>query len=227
MDIVLIAGMWLDGSAWGDVVPKLEKLGHHPIPLTLPGQGDGNTDATYADQVAAVLAAVDAASGQALVVGHSAACALAWVAVDARPETVARVVLIGGMPNPDGEKYFGYFEPVDGVVPFPGWEPFEGPDSDDMSEEVKATVAAGAIAVPSGVTQGIVSLTDERRYDVPVTLVCPEFTAAQAKEWLEAGDIPELAKATNVAYVDIDSGHWPMFTKAEELARILADCADA
>jgi len=227
MDIVLVAGMWLDGSAWDDVVPELEKLGHHPIPLTLPGQGDGNTDATYADQVAAVLAAVDAADGPSLVVGHSAACALAWVAADARPDKVARVALIGGMPNPDGEKYFGYFEPVDGVVPFPGWEPFEGPDSDDMSDEVKATVAAGAIAVPAAVTQGIISLTDERRYDVPVTLVCPEFTPAQAKEWLEAGEIPELAKATRLDYVDIDSGHWPMFTKADDLARILAECAEA
>lgn len=227
MDVVLIAGMWLDGSAWSDVVPEIEKLGHRPVPLTLPGQGDGDATATYDDQVAAVLAAVDAADGPALVVGHSAACALAWVAADARPEQVARVALIGGMPSADGETYFGVFEPVDGVVPFPGWEPFEGPDSDDISEELKATVAAGAIAVPAAVTQGVVHLSDARRYDVPVTMVCPEFTPAQAKEWVEGGDIPELAKATNVAYVDIDSGHWPMFTKPGELARILADCADA
>ena len=129
------------------------------------------------------------------MVGHSAACALAWVAADARPDKVARVALIGGFPNPDGETYFGFFQPVDGVVPFPGWEPFEGPDSDDMSDELKASVAAGAIAVPAAVTQGVVRLSDERRYDVPVTLVCPEFTPAQAKEWIEGGEVPELAKA--------------------------------
>ena len=225
MDIVLIAGMWLDGSAWRDVAPEIEKLGHRPVPLTLPGQGDGNTQATYADQVAAVLAAVDATHGTTLVVGHSAACTLAWVAADARPEKVARVVLVGGMPNPDGEKYFGFFEPVDGVVPFPGWEPFAGPDSDDMSEELKASVAARAIDVPAAVTQGVVTLTDERRHHLPVTLVCPEFTPAQAREWIEAGEVPELAKATRLEYVDIDSGHWPMFTRPGELARILADCA--
>lgn len=227
MDIVLIAGMWLDGSAWDDVVPELERLGHRPVPVTLPGQGDGNADAAYGDQVAAVVAAVDGAAGQTLVVGHSAACALAWVAADARPEKVARTVLIGGMPSEDGETYFGFFEPVDGVVPFPGWEPFEGPDSDDLSAEQKATVAAGAIAVPAAVTQGVVSLTDERRYDVPVTLVCPEFTPAQATEWLEAGEIPELAEAARLDFVDIDSGHWPMFTRPVELAGILADCAQA
>jgi len=227
MDIVLIAGMWLDGSAWDDVVPELEELGHHPVALTLPGQGDGNADASYGDQVAAVVAAVDAADGPAVVVGHSAACTLAWVAADARPDKVAHVALIGGMPTKDGDMYFGFFEPVDGVVPFPGWEPFEGPDSDDMSAELKATVAAGAIAVPAAVTQGVVSLTDERRYDVPVTLVCPEFTPADAKEWLEAGEIPELTRATRLDYVDIDSGHWPMFTKPAELARILGECAGA
>lgn len=225
MDIVLIAGMWLDGSAWKDVAPEIEKLGHRRVSLTLPGQGDGNTDATYADQVAAVLAAIDAADGTALVVGHSAACTLAWVAADARPEKVARIVLIGGMPNADGEKYFGFFEPVDGLVPFPGWEPFAGPDSDDLSDDLKASVAAGAIAVPAAITQGTVRLTDERRYDVPVTLICPEFTPAQAKDWIEAGEVPELAKATRLDFVDIDSGHWPMFSRPGELARILAHCA--
>ena len=225
MDIVLIAGMWLDGSAWEAVVPELERLGHRAVALTLPGQGDDDSTATYDDQVAAVLAAVDAADAPVLVVGHSAACALAWVAGDARPEKVGGLALIGGVPSADGETYFGFFEPVDGVVPFPGWEPFAGPDSDDMSADLKASVAARAIAVPAAVTQGVVHLADERRYDLPVTLVCPEFTPTQAKEWVEGGDVPELAKATRLAYVDIESGHWPMFTKPTELARILADCA--
>ena len=227
MDIVLIAGMWLDASAWNDVAPELEKLGHRPRALTLPGQGDGDNTATYADQIAAVTEAIDAGDGPALVVGHSAACALAWVAADARPEKVARVALIGGMPSADGETYFGFFEPVDGLVPFPGWEPFEGPDSQDMSAELKEAVAQGAIAVPAAITQGVVHLSDDRRYQVPVTMVCPEFTPEQAKEWVEAGDIPELAKASRVDYVDIDSGHWPMYTKPVELARILANCTEA
>lgn len=225
MDIILIAGMWLDATAWGEVAPELERLGHRPVALTLPGQGDGDAGATYDDQVAAVVAAVDAADGPVLVVGHSAACALAWVAADARPEAVARVVLVGGMPSGDGETYFGFFEPVDGVVAFPGWEPFEGPDSDDMSTELKAEVAAGALAVPAAVTRGVVRLRDERRYDVPVTMVCPEYTPEQAREWVEGGDVPELARARRVDYVDIESGHWPMYTRPDELARLLADCA--
>ena len=225
MDILLIAGLWLDGSAWDDVVPALEALGHRPVPLTLPGQGDGSTSATLDDQVAAVLAAIDSSSGKPMVVGHSAACTLAWLAADARPEQVAKVVLIGGFPSADAELYADLFEPKDGVMHFPGWGPFEGPDSADLDEEARDSFASAAIPVPEGVTKGVVRLTDERRYDVPVVAVCPEFSPAQAQEWISAGDVPELEKAKHLELVDIDSGHWPMVTKPTELARLLAAAA--
>src|SRR5690606_36601852 len=80
-------------------------------------------------------AAVDAARGRPMVVGHAAACTLAWLAAVARPGRVAKVVLIGGSPAPDGERYADYFECKDGVMPFPGWEPYEGPDTADLDEE--------------------------------------------------------------------------------------------
>jgi hypothetical protein len=54
MDVILIAGLWLDGSAWTEVASELERLGHRPIPVTLPGQGAGSPAATLDDQVAAV-----------------------------------------------------------------------------------------------------------------------------------------------------------------------------
>jgi len=225
MHILLIAGLWLDGSVWDDVVPALEALGHRPVALTLPGQGDGSASATLGDQVGAVLAAVDSASEKPMVVGHSAACTLAWLAADARPKKVAKVVLIGGFPSADGEPYADFFEPKNGVVPFPGWGLFEGPDSADLDDEARRSMASGAIPVPEGVTKGVVRLADERRFDVPVVLVCPEFTPAQAQEWIDAGDVPELAKAKHLDFVDIDSGHWPMLSKPIDLARILAAAA--
>jgi len=226
MDILLVAGLWLDGSAWDDVVPALQALGHRPVPLTLPGQGDGSTSATLDDQVAAVLAAVDSASGKPMVVGHSAACTLAWLAADARPEKVAKVALIGGFPAADGASYAEFFALKDGVMPFPGWGPFEGPDSADLDEQARHAIAAAAIPVPEGVARGVVRLTDERRFDVPVLLVCPEFSPTQAREWIAAGDAPELARAKHLELVDLESGHWPMFTAPAALARLLAAAAD-
>ncbi len=114
------------------------------------------------------------------------------------------------------------------MVPFPGWEPFEGPDSDDLSAEVKAAVAQGAIAVPASVSPR--RRTPERRRRASLRRAgddgLPEFSPAEP-EWVEGGTVAELAKATTVDYVDIDSGHWPMYSQPVELARILAACTCA
>ncbi|TBO56711.1 alpha/beta hydrolase [Streptomyces kasugaensis] len=225
MEILLIGGLWLDGTAWDEVTPALEALGHRPRPVTLPGQGDGRSSATLDDQVAAVLAAVDATVEKPMLVAHSAACTLGWLAADARPERVAKLALIGGFPHEDGQPYADIFDIRDGAIPFPGWGPFEGADSADLDEELRRRIAAGAVPVPEQVARGVVRLTDRRRYDVPVLVVCPEFTPEQAREWITAGEAPELSRAKHVEFVDIDSGHWPMFTKPAELARLLDGAA--
>jgi pimeloyl-ACP methyl ester carboxylesterase len=157
-----------------------------------------------------VLAAVDSARGKPMVVGHSAACGLAWLAADRRPERLAKVALVGGFPTSDGKPYADFFEVRDGVMPFPGWGPFEGPDASDLDDAARREFAATAIPVPEGVAKGVVRLADERRFEVPVVVV-----------------FPELARAAQVDFADIDSGHWPMVTRPEELARVLAAAADA
>jgi pimeloyl-ACP methyl ester carboxylesterase len=220
VDIILIAGLWLQQSIWAEVAAELEHLGHRALPMALPGVDDTSTTATLADQVAAALAAVDAAD-RPLVVGHSAACTLAWMIADLRPDAIHGVVMIGGFPSADGDAYADLFPPVDGVMPFPGWEPFAGPDSADLGDAERDRIASGVVPVPAGVSQGMVRLTDDRRFDVPVLLVCPEFSPEQARAWIDAGDVPELGRATRVDFADIDSGHWPMVSRPADLARIL------
>ena len=220
--LVLFGGLWLGPWVWDGVVSELEKRDRRAVVVTLPGQGDGNRSATLDDQVAAVLAAVDAAPGRSVVVGHSAACALAWLVADARPERVGTVVMIGGFPQADGDRYADFFPVEDGVMPFPGWAPFEGADAADLDGPARAAFAAAAVPVPEKVATAIVRLTDDRRFDVPVVVVCPEFSPAQAREWIASGDAGDVAKAKHVELVDIDSGHWPMLTRPAELAELLA-----
>jgi hypothetical protein len=140
---------------------------------------------------------------------------------------VGEVALIGGFPFADGELYADAFESKDGIVPFPGWHAFEGPDSDDLDEGTKRRIASAAIPVPEAVAKGAVHLSDVRRFDVPVTLICPEFSVAQAREWVEGGEVPELSTARHFDYVDIESRHWPMFSRPTELATLLAEVANA
>ena len=42
-------------------------------------------------------------------------------------------------------------------------------------------------------------LTDEGRYTVPVTLVCPEFGPEEARDWVVGGELPELARVASLS----------------------------
>ncbi|MDO4792075.1 MAG: alpha/beta hydrolase [Buchananella hordeovulneris] len=220
MDIVLIGGLWLTVDVWEPVVAELAALGHRGIAVSLPGQDDGNKQATLADQLDAVTQAV-AAADRPLLVGHSAAATLAWMAADSGPERVAGVVFIGGFPETDGAAYADFFVPEDGWMKFPGWEPFEGPDSADLSADDKAAMQARMVGVPAGVSKATVTLSSAARFELPVTVLCPEFSPEVAQAVIDGGDAPELAAAKNLELMDLDSGHWPMVSCPQLLAEAL------
>ena len=48
-----------------------------------------------------------------------------------------------------------------------------------------------------------------------------QISPEQAREWIDSGEVPELAAATRLQLVDLDSGHWPMFSAPQELAALL------
>jgi pimeloyl-ACP methyl ester carboxylesterase len=224
MEIVLVPGLWLDGASWDAVVPYLSEAGHTVQALTLPGMEAREADrsgVTLGDHVSAVVDAVDAATEPALVVGHSAAAALAFCAADARPDKVARVVYVGGFPVPAGHEFMGGFQPEGDGVPFPGWEAFAGPDSDDIDEALKQELLDRFIPSPAGVMTGKVELSGDRRYDVPATVICPEFSPADLRAWIEAGEVPELARTRDLRLVDLESGHWPQFTQPARFAELI------
>ena len=231
MDIVLIAGLWLPHRVWDPVADELGRLGHRPDAVPLPGvdrpgsAGGALADATLDDQIDAVLGAVDDAD-RPLVVGHSAGCGLAWIVADRHPTSIAGVVLLGGFPVADGSTYADFFDLDGGVMPFPGWEAFEGPDSDDLDEDARRHLADAAVPVPRGVGHATVHLTDERRYDVPTTVICPEFSPDDVRQWIAGGDLPELERARRLELVDLESGHWPMVSRPAELAAMIATLAD-
>ena len=85
------------------------RLGHHPLPLTLPGMESRDADRSgislrdHVDAVVAVIDSVDPVAGEVVLVGHSGGGAIAHAAVDARPDRVARVVHVDTWPIGDGD----------------------------------------------------------------------------------------------------------------------------
>lgn len=231
MDVILVPGLWLHGTSWDAVVPALERAGHRARPLTLPGMESKDADrsgVTLSGQVAAVVQALDDAEGPVLLVAHSAGCGIAHAAIDARPDRVVRAVHVGGFPSPDGASLLPGLPAVDGEVPMPDWiELGEEANVADFDTESLARLYAEAIPAPERVLTDPLRLGDERRYDVPVTMVCPEYTAADLRGWVAAGEGPvaELTRIREVTYVDLPGGHWPQLTQPGGLARVILAAA--
>ncbi len=82
---------------------------------------------------------------------------------------------------------------------------------------------ARSIPEPVGVATEAMVLSDERRYDVPVTVITCEFPSALLTQWI-ADDMPftrELARVRKVEYIDLPTGHWPQFTKPVQLGQAI------
>ena len=236
MEIVLIPGLWLDGSSWDEVVPALEQAGHRPHALTLPGMESRDADRSgitlrdHVDAVVEVIDSFDPADGKVVLVGHSGGGAIAHAAVDARPDRVARVIYVDSVPLGDGGVINDELPADNGEVPLPDWSLFEEEDLVDLDDGLRAAFRERAIPSPVHVTSDRQQLSDERRYDVPVTVIACEFSSAMLRRWMEQGQpyVRELAKVRDVEYIDLPTGHWPQFTRPEELGRaILASVGPA
>src|SRR6476619_1538150 len=63
-NIVLVHGLWADGSSWSKVIPILQNAGHKVIAVQLPLH-------SLADDVATVKRAIDLVGAPVILVGHS------------------------------------------------------------------------------------------------------------------------------------------------------------
>ncbi len=229
MDIILIPGLWLTARSWDDVVPRLQEAGHTAHPLTLPGMGSASDDrsaVTRQQHVDAVVEAIDAVPGDAkvLLVGHSMGGVLAWAAADARLERVAGVVFLASEPGipEESESMF----PVEGdEVPLPAWEFFDDEMVADLDDALRTRIRDGSVPSPlHAVTDGL-RFGRDALHDVPVTMVTAEYDSEQLKQWTDAGEsgTEEIAALRNVEWVDLHSGHWPQYSRAEDTARVILE----
>ena len=230
MDIILIPGFWLDASSWDEVTPALEGAGHQVRALTLPGLESKDADRRgigLRDHVDAVIAVVDEAAGPVAVVGHSGGGAIAHAVADARPDRVARVIYVDSGPLGDSGVINDELTVENGEIPLDLSE-FPPEELRDMDGELLASFRARAIPQPAGVATDRQELHDERRYDVPATVITCAFSSDQLKAWIAQGApfVAELAALREVEFVDLPTGHWPQFTKPKELAQAILAAID-
>jgi pimeloyl-ACP methyl ester carboxylesterase len=235
MDVILVAGFWLQGSSWADAVGPLREAGHTVHTPTLAGLhsvDDDRSEVTLAGHVAEVAGLVDTLTengGQVVLVGHSGGGSVIHAVVDQRPARIARAVYVDSWPTADGVAINDALPAEGSDVPLPPWDVFGETDLRDLDEGLRERFRAIAVPQPLRVARDPQQLRDPARYTVPVTLIATTFTAAEVDEYVASGHplFAELGPMESVRVIELPTSHWPQFTRPAELGRALLDAVDA
>jgi pimeloyl-ACP methyl ester carboxylesterase len=178
---------------------------------------------------AEVVGARDAAAGRAGLEagqGHGVGVEV----VDRRPDRVRLVIYVDSGPLVEGAAIAASAtEAVE--VPLPTWEAFaaQGSSTEGIDDAGLVEFRRRAVPHPAEVVRGGVHVTDPRRFDVPATVNCTSIPAEQIKTMANGGPPfhTELGDLHDVTWVDLPTGHWPMFSRPTDLAAAISEAARA
>ncbi len=243
-NFVLVPGYWLGGWAWKNVTDVLREKGHTVYPVTLTGLGErvhlGNPETNLDTHVADVVNLIKFEElDDVYLVGHSYGGVVITQVADAIPERLAKLIYVDSAPLPDGTAQIDFNEPEelaayeksvaekgDGwKLPLPSWKDLDqGDNLKDLTAEDKKHIEKLATPQPFNASRQKLSLKNKARRKLSKVVILTTFTAAQAKEML-ASDSPlfkELADP-NLTFIELPTGHYPMFSRPQELTEILLE----
>lgn len=233
--IILIAGHWLGAWAWDDVVEHLSTDRSRTIALTLPGLDPSDPERatkTLDDQAAAIVdvfARLDVSEDQpAVIVAHSGANGPVSLVLDRHPELVHRVVWVDSGPMATGAAFAADLPEEVRELPLPPFDVLGQQASlGGLSPEVLERFRTKAVPEPAPVLRQTVELTNDARNAVATTLVCCSISGAQVLEMARAGHpmFAEVAKLETLDVIDLPTGHWPMWSRAGDLADAIRSAA--
>lgn len=228
--IVLVPGFWLGGWAWDATAARLREHGHDVTALTLPGRdptAPGARQVNPQDQANAIRAALDDSADRRVLVVHSGAALPGTLVLDQAPELVDHIVWVDTAPSKDGAAFNADF--ADDVLTLDAmWEEeFQQGSMRDLTDAQLAAFRSRSVPEPGPVVSTPISLSNDRRHDVPGTVVCTSYPAAEFRAYAEQG-VPFLAALLDyraIDFVDLPTGHWPMWSRPDELAELIHQVA--
>lgn len=237
---VLVPGAWLGGWAWQDVAAPLRAGGHDVYRITLTGLGErvhlARPEVDLETHIADVVNTIEWNDlDEVILAGHSYAGTVVTGVADRMPERVSQVVYVDSAPLADGMAMVDLYPPdalatprqtidesgVGWRFPFPGFEALaEDTSIAGLGEEAQALIAARATPHPWATYTQPPRLEHADGEATPyrrVLIACDEMRG------LVAAGVPQIAAmaAPPWHYLELETGHWPMFSAPGELAELL------
>ncbi|MGW4889528.1 alpha/beta fold hydrolase [Streptomyces murinus] len=240
---VLVPGMWVGGWAWRDVTDRLRVAGHDVYPVTLTGLGErthlggvGTGLDTHITDVVNVILHEDLRD--VVLVGHSYAGTVLPGVADRVPDRIATQVYVDSAPTAAGESHFGIHpaEAIEGMAGHvrehgDGWR-LPAPDFAEMAAHPGGEGLTGEqcrLIQPrtsdhpfATVTEPLALTGSDTSAHRRIVIACNEFRGLA-----EAGIVRYQQAAAALEVHHLATGHWPMFTAAQELADLLDSAAKA
>jgi pimeloyl-ACP methyl ester carboxylesterase len=230
--VILVPGYWLGGWAWDAVAAGLRERGANVVAVTLPGlepdAGDRG-EVTWGDQVAELRRLIETEARPPVVVAHSGAGAVLSGVLDASPASVARAVYVDSGPAADGVASNPGLPAGLREIPLPSWAQLSAHGSSlaGLDDDQLATFRARAVPHPARVAREPVHLVNPERREVPTTIIACSIESPAMLELAQAGRpmFAEVARLERLDVIDLPTGHWPMWSRPGDLARLLAAAA--
>jgi len=213
---ILVPGAWLGSWVWKRVVLLLESRGHHAYPITLTGMGDRVHLATKEVGIdTAVLDVVNTIEFEDLtdvvLVGHSFAGKVVAAVADRAPENVRMILYVDAfrprtVRTPQGDFGDEWKHLKDWKVPLT--EEILDAIGGDVNNSDREWLMSKATAWP-------------RRHATDSIILSEKFDNVRKAYILCTGGGDDVQRIINEKldgpFRVIESGHWPMVTKPEEL----------
>jgi pimeloyl-ACP methyl ester carboxylesterase len=244
---VLIPGAWLGAWAWDEVAEALRASGAEVLPISLPGLGERQNEATAGTDMEAyvsdVIAQVIGADLHDVnLVGHSYGGSVASGVADRIPTRLASVIYVDSGPLPSGSSYMDFLDSSQQdfvnelvqdrgeswLVPMPEWEEFGkgfAASLDGLGEAERRLMRDGAAPQPfKTLTQPVTRSDGAEVRSLPKVLISCSFPIDAVKEMIAAAH-PWFAElgGPEWSFEELPTGHWPMFSRPEDLARLLLE----
>ena len=215
-NIVLVHGLWADGSSWSKVIPILEKAGHRVIAVQLAAH-------SLADDVATVKRAIDLVGGPTILVGHSYG---GFVITNAafNNKNVTGLVYVTAFA-PDEDESTGNFVDVaklpPGLLVFDsGGFAYLNPKMfhEAFVQDANATEAETLAVVQKPAHQSLLT----EKSGPPAWKQLPTWFAVSENDRIIPPDTERMfAKRMNATAISLNSSHASLVTHPDEIAELI------